>query len=157
KTHERTEEAGFYDSNPVSPTDIAPKVMSKAAYRACITPLGAPLPSWAAQATTPPTGGSQPTLTFTIGGQPPGSPDTAPIGADELELDIDPHSGVIGSAFWIRGGKSLGKMPVPAGATGAAFETQSGSSAPTPLVRPAAGTDFHVKWNGSNTITSAWW
>jgi hypothetical protein len=92
-----------------------------------------------------------------MGGQPVGSPDTAPAGADELELDIDPHTGVIGSAFWVRGGKSLGKMQLPSGATGAVFETQSGGSPPTPIVRPAEGTDFHVRWNGSDTISSAWW
>jgi len=32
-----------------------------------------------------------------------------------------------------------------------------GGAAPTPIVRPRAGTDFHVKWSSSGTITSAWW
>jgi hypothetical protein len=157
-SHARTEEAGFYESRPASIWDIDPKLKSKTMYRACVTPLGAQLPGWATQ-----TGGSaggdsvQPAITFTIGGQPAGSADVAPTGADELELDIDPNTGVIGSAFWIRLGKSLGKMPLPPGATGVAFETQSGASPPTPIVRPRAGTDFHVKWNSSGTITSAWW
>ena len=159
QTHRRTEEAGFFASKPGSPLDIDPKPKSKKMYRACITPQGAPLPGWATQTggNTGGAGSTQPTITFTMGGNPLGSPDAAPIGADELELNIDPHTGVIGSAFWVRGGKSLGKMQLPSGATGAVFETKPGGSPPTPIVRPAAGTDFHVKWNGSDTITSAWW
>src|SRR5207302_635584 len=106
QTHTRTEEAGFYESRPASIWDIEPKLKSKKMYRACLTPQGAPLPGWATS-TSGSTGGggsSQPTITFTMGGNPVGAPDTAPIGADELELDIDPHTGVIGSAFWVRGG-----------------------------------------------------
>lgn len=158
KTHPRTEDAGFYNSKPASPLDIGPKLKSKKMYRACITPQGAALPSWTTATGGSTTGGSsEPTITFTTRGQPTGSPGTAPIGTDELELNINPRTGVINSAFWIRGGKSLGKMPLPSGATGAVFETRSGGSPPTPIVRPAVGTDFHVRWNGSATITSAWW
>ena len=68
-----------------------------------------------------------------------------------------PATGIVAKAYWVRGGKSLGPMAVPAGATGAIFATSSGGAAPTPLIRPRAGTDFHVKWNASGTITSAWW
>jgi hypothetical protein len=68
-----------------------------------------------------------------------------------------PATGVIAKAYWIRGGKSLGPMAVPAGATAAEVDTQAGATPATPIVRPRAGTDFHVKWNASGTITSAWW
>ncbi len=81
----------------------------------------------------------------------------APIGADEIEVNIAPATGVIGSAFWIRAGKAMGPMTFPPGATGLAFSTTPGGAAPTPLVRPRVGTDFHVKWSSSGGITSAWW
>jgi len=157
KTHPRTEEAGFYDSRPGSPLDIDPKTMSKKEYRDCITPLGAPLPNWAtstAKPGNPATTGA--TVSFTLGGQTVGAA-SAPIGADEIELNMVPATGVIASAFWIRSGKSLGPMTVPSGATGAVFQTKSGGAAPTPLIRPRVGTDFHVKWSSSGMITSAWW
>jgi hypothetical protein len=68
-----------------------------------------------------------------------------------------PATGIVAKAYWIRGGKSVGPMTVPAGATGVVFATSSGGTPPTPLVRPRVGTDFHVKWNDAGTITSAWW
>ena len=157
-TNTRTEEAGFYESRPGSKWDIEPKLKSKTEYGGCLTPLGAAVPAWAAASKTTPPGNTstQPTITFTAGGQTLGSV-SAPIGADEIELDMVPATGIIAKAYWIRGGKSLGPMTVPAGATGAVFETKSGGAAPTPLIRPRAGTDFHVKWTSSGTITAAWW
>jgi hypothetical protein len=157
KTHGRTEEAGFFESKPSTIFDIAPKPKSKAVYRSCITPLGAEVPGWAAASqTTTGNPSTQPTITFTLGSQTLGSV-SAPIGADELELDMVPATGIVAKAYWVRGGKSLGPMAVPTGATGAAFAAAAGGTPPTPLVRPRAGTDFHVKWNASGTITSAWW
>ena len=159
KSHGRTEEAGFYESKVGSIFDLDPKPKSKKVYRDCITPLGAEVPGWAAASTS--TGGNgntstTPKITFTLGSQ---TLDTAsaPIGADELELDIVPATGVIAKAYWVRDGKSLGPMTVPQGATGASFSTTSGGAAPTPIIRPRAGTDFHVRWTSSGTITSAWW
>jgi hypothetical protein len=158
KTHPRTEEAGFYDSRPGSPLDIEPKTLSKKEYRDCITPLGAPLPGWASGSSQPGTtpASTTATISFTGGGQTLGSV-SAPIGADEIELDMTPATGIVVKAYWIRGGKSLGPMNVPSGATGVVFQTKSGGAAPTPLIRPRVGTDFHVKWSSSGTITSAWW
>lgn len=157
KTHGRTEEASFFESKPGTIFDIAPKTKSRAVYRSCITPLGAAVPAWAAASqTTTGNPSTTPTVTFTLNGQPIGSA-SAPIGSDEIELDMIPATGVIAKAYWIRGGKSLGPMTVPSGATGAVFATSSGGAAPTPLVRPRAGTDFHVKWSSTGAITSAWW
>lgn len=159
KSHGRTEEAGFYESKVGTIFDLDPKPKSKKVYRDCITPLGAAVPGWAAAGQTTTTTGnstSRPTITFTAGSQTLGSA-SAPFGADEIELDMVPATGVIAKAYWIRGGKSLGPLTVPAGATGAVFQTSPGGAAPTPLVRPRAGTDFHVKWSSSGTITSAWW
>lgn len=156
KTHPRVEEASFYTGSPGGPFDIAAKPQSRAAYKACIPQLGAALPAWAA-IRAPGTGTVGASISFTAAGQPTGSAVSAPIGADEIELDIVPATGVIAKGYWIRGGKSLGPMTVPAGATGAVFSTKSGEAAPTPIIRPRAGTDFHVKWNTSGTITSSWW
>ena len=159
KTHPRTEEAGFYNSKPGSPLDLGSKPKSRKVYRDCITPLGAEVPGWAAMSTSTGGGGNTsttPTITFTLGGQAMGTA-SAPIGADELELDIVPATGVIAKAYWIRGGKSLGPMSVPTGATGSSFATKTGAAVPTPIIRPRVGTDFHVKWNASGSITSAWW
>jgi len=151
-------EASFYEGRPGGPFDLATKPRSRAAYRVCIPQLGATtLPAWASASNA---GGGTATVgasvTFTLGGQSLGSV-SPPIGADELELDIVPATGVVAKAYWIRAGKSLGPMTVPAGATGAVFSTSSGGADRPPLVRPRAGTDFHVKWNASGTITSAWW
>lgn len=155
KSH-AVEEAGFYESKVGTIFDLQTKLKSKTVYRDCITPLGAAVPAWAAagQATT----GNQtssPTITFTAGGQSLGAV-SAPLGADEVELDIVPATGLITKAYWIRSGHAMGSIAVPAGATGVAFQTSSGGTPPTPIVRPRAGTDFHVKWNDSG-ITSAWW
>jgi hypothetical protein len=156
KTH-IVEEASFYEGNPGGPFDLATKPNSKGVYSSCIPLLGAPLPAWAAAkpGTTPVSGG--PSIAFTLQGAAAGSPISAPIGADELEVNIAPASGVIGSGFWIRGGKALAKMTIPDGMTGLLFQTKSGGVAPEPIVRPRAGTDFHVKWNSAGVITSAWW
>ena len=48
KGRRATEEAGFYDSKAGSIFDLESKPKSRAAYRNCITPLGAPMPPWAA-------------------------------------------------------------------------------------------------------------
>ena len=156
KTHARTEEAGFFESKAGTIFDLQPKPKSRAVYSTCITPLGAAVPSWA-RASGGGTKQTGPSITFTLAGQVVGSPVSAPFGADELEVNIAPATGVIGSAFWIRAGKSMGPMNFPPGATGLAFSTTPGGAAPTPIVRPRAGTDFHVKWSSSGTITSAWW
>jgi hypothetical protein len=156
-TSHTTEEAGFYESKVGTIFDLDPKPKSKEVYRACITPLGAEVPAWAAASqTTTGNPSATATISFTLAGQTIGTA-SAPIGADELELDMVPATGVVAKAYWIRNGKSLGPMAVPAGATGATFAATSGGAAPTPLIRPRAGTDFHVKWNGTGTITSAWW
>lgn len=156
KTH-RVEEASFYEGNPGGPFDIAAKPNTKAAYAKCVPLLGAPLPAWAAASTT---GGTTTAagaaISFTASGQSLGTL-SAPIGADELELDIVPASGVIAKGYWIRGGKALGPMTVPSGATGASFSTSTSGAGATPIIRPRAGTDFHVKWGSSGAITSAWW
>ena len=155
-TSHTMEEAGFYESKAGSIFDLDTKPKSKKVYRACITPLGAPVPTWAA-ATQTTTGNpsSAPTITFTLNGQTLGSA-SAPLGADEIELDIVPATGLIAKAYWIRAGHAMGPITVPPGATGAAFATSSGGTPATPIVRPRAGTDFHVKWN-AGVITSAWW
>jgi hypothetical protein len=44
RTHRRTEMASYYESHPGSSYDLGTKPQSKAAYRKCITPLGAPPP-----------------------------------------------------------------------------------------------------------------
>lgn len=156
KTH-RVEEASFYEGNPGGPFDISTKPNAKQAYSTCVPLLGAPLPAWAAASTT---GGTTTAagaaISFTAGGQSIGTL-SAPIGADELELDMVPATGVVAKGYWIRGGKALGPMTVPAGATGASFSTSTTGAGATPIIRPRVGTDFHVKWNGSGVITSAWW
>jgi hypothetical protein len=48
KGRRRTEEAGFYASKLDSIFDLGSKPKSLAVYRACITPLGAPVPAWSA-------------------------------------------------------------------------------------------------------------
>jgi len=48
-----TEEAGFYSSKAGSIFDLESKPKSRAVYRACISPLGAPIPRWAAAAVHP--------------------------------------------------------------------------------------------------------
>ena len=156
KTH-RVEEASFYEGSPGGPFDIATKPNTKAAYSKCVPLLGAPLPAWAAASTTGGTTASAgATISFTSSGQSIGSI-SAPIGADELEPDIVPATGEIVKGYWIRGGKAMGSMTVPSGATGAVFSTSTTGAGPTPIIRPRAGTDFHVKWSSSGTLTSAWW
>jgi hypothetical protein len=155
QTH-NVEEASFYEGSPGGPFDLATKPQSKAAYSTCVPLLGATLPAWAAASTTGGATGNGATTSFTAGGQSIGSI-SAPIGADELELDIVPATGEITKGYWVRGGKAMGPMTVPSGATGAVFSTSSSGAGPTPIIRPRAGTDFHVKWNSSGVITSAWW
>lgn len=48
KSRRATEEAGFYSSKAGSIFDLESKPKSRAVYRKCITPLGAPFPAWAA-------------------------------------------------------------------------------------------------------------
>jgi hypothetical protein len=158
KSHPRVEEASFYEGNPGGPFDIATKPNTKKVYTSCIPLLGAPLPAWANASSSGggTTTSSGATVTFTAAGSSIGSV-SAPIGADEIEVNITPATGVIGSAFWIRNGKALAKMTIPDGATGLVFTTAPGGAAPTPIIRPRAGTDFHVKWGSSGALTSAWW
>jgi PKD repeat protein len=47
-THRATETALYYESRPGSPFDLVDKPASRAAYRACVVPLGGALPAWAA-------------------------------------------------------------------------------------------------------------
>lgn len=156
KTH-HVEEASFYEGRAGGPFDIATKPKTRAAYSKCLPLLGAPLPAWAAASTTGGTTTSAgATISFTSGGQSIGSI-SAPIGADELELDIVPSTGEIVKGYWIRGGKAMGPMTVPSGATGTVFSTSTTGAGPAPIIRPRAGTDFHVKWSSSGTLTSAWW
>jgi hypothetical protein len=56
-----TEESGFTEGKAGSVFDIALKPKSLAVYRRCITPLGAPMPHWAAAA---PARSSRPSLPF---------------------------------------------------------------------------------------------
>jgi hypothetical protein len=49
-SHPATETAEFFDGRPGSTLSLQSKPRSRAAYRACITPLGGPLPSWASAA-----------------------------------------------------------------------------------------------------------
>ena len=155
ETH-RVEEASFYEGRPGGPFDIATKPATRAAYSTCVPSLGAPMPAWALSTTGGPTTAAGATISFTESGASIGS-GSAPSGADELELDIVPATGVIAKAYWIRSGRALGPMTVPGGATGAVFSTSSAGAGPTPIIRPRVGTDFHVKWNTSGALTSAWW
>jgi hypothetical protein len=156
KSHARIEEASFYEGNPGGPFDLGTKPRSKAAYRSCIPGIGATtLPAWTKATATGGGASAGAAISFTANGQTIGSV-SAPIGADELELDMVPATGIVAKGYWVRGGKSMGPMTVPPGATGAEFQTSSGATPPTALTRPRAGTDFHVKWSGGK-ITSAWW
>jgi hypothetical protein len=47
KTNHSIEAAVFYESHPGSAFDLVSKPKSRAAYRACVTPLGGTYPSWA--------------------------------------------------------------------------------------------------------------
>jgi hypothetical protein len=156
-THPVNEEAGFFESRPGSIFDIAPKPKSKKAYKDCITPYGGELPGWATATAAPAGVTSGARVTFTIAGRPVvGGPASAPTGADGLDVNMLPATGVITSAFWTHGGHSLGPLTVPAGATGLVFQT-GGAAPPAPLTRPADATDFHVTWSAGGTITTARW
>jgi hypothetical protein len=98
-----------------------------------------------------------PSVTFTQNGTAVGQAIVAPTTADGLAANMDPHTGVIANAYWTRGGKSLGAVAVPAGATGLVFRTAPSASPGTPLTRPSAATSFHVGWNAGGVITSAGW
>ena len=157
RTHPATEEASLYNSKSGSIFDLGSKPKSKAVYRSCITPLGAPVPAWAAQSSGGGVTSTTPTATFTLAGVAiPGSAVSAPIGADEIDVNINPNTGVIASAYWVRAHKSLGPMKVAAGATGLVFQTKPGA-APAALTYPQNATDFHVTWSASNVFTGAWW
>jgi hypothetical protein len=45
KTHRRTQMAAYYESKPGSIHDLGDKPKSKAVYRRCLTPIGAPAPA----------------------------------------------------------------------------------------------------------------
>jgi hypothetical protein len=106
-----------------------------------------------------PTGATavQVSVTFTANGSTIGQAIPAPSGANDIEANMDPHTGVIANAYWTQGGHSLGAITVPAGATGLVFTTSAGASPGAPLARPKAATDFHVLWDQSGVITSAYW
>jgi hypothetical protein len=102
-------------------------------------------------------GGSSASVTFTQGGSAVGEAIAAPTTANDLEANIDPHSGAIANAYWTKAGKSLGPVSLPGAANGLVFRT-SPSAIPGPAVpRPAAATGFHVFWNTAGAITSATW
>jgi PKD repeat protein len=48
KSHAAAETFEYYNSTPGSPYDLGPKPASRAAYRACMTPLAGEFPDWAA-------------------------------------------------------------------------------------------------------------
>jgi FecR-like protein len=123
------------------------------------TPLNALAKQISAECSGTSTGatGVQPSVTFTATGSPVGQPVAAPSGANDIEANMDPHTGVIANAYWTQGGHSLGPIVVPARATGLVFATAAGASPGTPLTRPKAATDFHVLWNQNGVITSAYW
>jgi hypothetical protein len=162
KTHHLIEEAGFYISHPPSPYDIAPKGHSREAYRGCISPLGGDLPAWAAGSHGgggAPAAAVQPVVVFLLAGHPrPGSAAKAPGGADELEVNFDPHSYVIASAFWLAGGRPLGRVAtVPLRSTGFLLVTK-GAGAAAALAPPAGATGIHVVWDPTTgAIKAAAW
>ena len=98
------------------------------------------------------------TVTFSHAGTAFDQPIAAPQSANDLEANVDPHTGAIASAYWTKDGKSLGAAAtVPAGADGLVFTTSPGANPGTPAPRPAGATGFHVFWNASGAITSATW
>jgi hypothetical protein len=141
-SHPSTEEVGFYESRRGSAYDIQPKSTSRDAYSGCISPMGAPLPRWA-------TGGGtqalQPSVAFLVLGKAKPGID-APGGANDLDVNFDPHTGVLGSAFWLRGSPLDRVTPMPPRATGFVFTTKGGAS-PAPLAPPAGATGIHVEWD----------
>jgi hypothetical protein len=103
------------------------------------------------------TGGTAPSVTFTRSGAPAGTRIAAPAGANDLEANMNPHTGVIANAFWTKGGHALGPVKVPAGATGLVLRTSPTASPGTLLARPPVATAFHVFWAPSGPLTSATW
>jgi hypothetical protein len=160
-TH-KVEEANYYNSKPGSIFDLQPKPKSLEAYRTCVVRLAAPLPSWAnvvRRGGGGPTNASQPSVVFVAAGRPVArSAADAPAGADELAINFDPHTGVIGSAFWVRAGKSLGPITtLPPRSTGCVFRTKGGGN-PAPLEPPNGATGFHVFFDpAKGTIVKAEW
>ena len=155
RTHRITEEAGYYESRPGSAYDIEPLPKARKAYRDCLTPQGARVPAWASGQGGPVVGVVQPIVTFTLGGQPVGQA-SAPTGANDLETNMDAHTGAIGSAVWTRDGHPVGSITLPRRVDGLVFRTMPGAHA-NPLTRPPEATDFHVFWNAAGVITSAQW
>src|SRR4051794_3013787 len=71
RTHPATELLAYYESRPGSEYDLEGKPQSRAAYRACLTPLAGGLPAWAASNEP----GSGPKLvTLTLAANPPAGP-----------------------------------------------------------------------------------
>jgi hypothetical protein len=168
KSHGATEEAAFYESKLGSILDLQPKPRSLNAYQDCIVPAGGSLPFWTTVARGRGTAGKgggagpaalQPVVTFVVAGKlVVKTAANAPGGADELDVNFDPHTGVIASAFWLHAGKALGPVTtVPARASGFLFLTR-GSTSPSPLTPPAGATGIHVVWDPtSGTIKKAAW
>ena len=98
----------------------------------------------------------QPAVTFTLGGRPVGQASLAPTGANDLETNMDAHTGGIGSAFWTRDGHPVGSITLPRRVDGLVFTTTPGAHASL-LTRPPEATDFHIFWNAAGVITSAQW
>jgi hypothetical protein len=163
KTHGAVELAAFYDSQPGSIFDLQRKPKSLKAYRDCVVPQAAALPFWTTVrrggGTTTgggggqPAGTLQPVVTFVVSGKPVAkSTSNAPSGANELDVNFDPHTGVIGNAVWVGNGKALGPVTtVPLRASGFVFTT-NGASGPTPLVPPAGATGIHVVWDPTTGV-----
>jgi hypothetical protein len=158
KTHPATEQAGFYESRAGSIFDLQPKPRSLAVYRECVVPAGGALPSWAAVRRRGDPAGVEAVLRPAVRFSAAAQPIAAPGGADELSVNFDPHTGLIGSAFWRRDGKALGPVAsLPPRATGFVLATK-GSRSSTPVVPPPGATGLHVRWDvETGVIEKAAW
>jgi hypothetical protein len=105
----------------------------------------------------PAPGAAGASVTFTHAGSPLGSAIAAPQTANDLEVNLDPHTGVIANGHWTKDGKSLGPVTVPSGADGLVFAAAPGAGPGTPVARPPGATGFHVFWNATGVLTSAVW
>src|SRR5205814_7784736 len=130
--------------------DLQPKPKSLEAYQDCIVPAGGSRPFWTPVARGGGGGPAtlQPVVTFVVAGKLAAkTAANARGGADELDVNFDPHTGVIASAFWLHSGRALGPVTtVPARGRGFVFLTR-GSTSPTPLIPPAGATGIHVVWD----------
>jgi hypothetical protein len=72
-------------------------------------------------------------------------------------VNIDPGSGAIANAHWVKDGRSLTSIAIPADADGLVFAAVPGATFGTPLARPKAATGFQVFWSPAGRITAAAW